>query len=131
MKENNKANEPHTNPPLSFDGPRAASDHHKIIFENDRVRVVDFRVSPGDTVPVHTHRWAAVNYVIGVSDFRSFDGDGNLILDSRNMKISQTEGSVFYQPAFPPLHSVENIGSEEIRGVTVELNDQCETCTSR
>ena len=36
--------------PLAFDGPVAAPDHHKIVFENDLIRIVDFRVPPGDTV---------------------------------------------------------------------------------
>lgn len=109
--------------PVALDGPIAAPQHHKVIFENDRVRVVDFRVPSGDTVPLHTHRYATVNYVISVSDFKSFDSDGNLKLDTRNAEVQQSEGSVFYLPAFPPLHSVENIGLGEIRGVTVELKD--------
>lgn len=121
MKEITKAEE--SSLPLSFDGPNAAAEHHTVIFENDRVRVVDFRVPPGDTVPLHTHRYATVNYVISVSDFLSFDSDGNLKHDSREGDTVQQEGSVFCLPAFPPLHSVENIGGGEIRGVTVELKD--------
>jgi quercetin dioxygenase-like cupin family protein len=109
--------------PVSFDGPNAAPEHHRVIFENDRVRVVDFRVSAGDTVPLHTHRYATVNYVISISDFCSYDSDGNVKLDTRETEVVQQAGAVFYLPPFPPLHSVKNIGSGEIRGVTVELKD--------
>ena len=108
---------------VAFDGPVAAPEHHKVIFENDRVRVVDFRVKPGDTVPLHTHRWPTVNYVIALSEFLSYDRNGNLKHDSRSGETVQREGSVFYLPALPPLHSVENIGDGEIRGVAVELKD--------
>jgi hypothetical protein len=120
MKEQNSTTE---DLPIALDGPVAAPEHHRVIFENDRVRVVDFRVGPGETVPVHTHRYATVNYVISLSEFLSFDSSGNLKMDSRNDEAAQREGVVFYQPAFPPLHSVENIGNGEIRGIAVELKD--------
>jgi hypothetical protein len=34
----------------------AAPRPHKRMFENERARILD-RVPPGETVPVHTHRW--------------------------------------------------------------------------
>ncbi len=109
--------------PIALDGPIAAPEHHKVIFENDRVRVVDFRVKPGDTVPLHTHRWPTVNYFIKLSEFLSYDSGGNLKVDSRDGEASQREGSVFCLPAFPPLHSVENIGDGEMHGIAFELKD--------
>jgi hypothetical protein len=123
MKEQDQTDVADARSSVAFDGPIAAPEHHKVIFENDRVRVVDFRVKPGDTVPLHTHRWPTVNYVIALSEFLSFDRNGNLKLDSRDGEAPQREGSVFYLPAFPPLHSVENIGNGEMRGIAVELKD--------
>jgi hypothetical protein len=35
---------------MRLDGPVAAPEHHKVIFENERVRVVELRVGPGDKV---------------------------------------------------------------------------------
>ena len=32
----------------------AASKHHRLVLENDRVRVLDTRIAPGDTGPLHT-----------------------------------------------------------------------------
>src|SRR5215203_6659464 len=91
-----------------FDGPVAAPEHHKVIFENERVRIMEFKVPPGDVVPAHTHRWATINYVVSLSDFLSYDADGNLKLDSRSGQFGAKEGEVFCLPPFPPLHSVEN-----------------------
>jgi quercetin dioxygenase-like cupin family protein len=84
---------------------------------------VEFKVPPGGVVPVHTHRWSTINYVIRLSDFLSFDADGNLKLDSRNNQFGTKEGEVFCLPPFPPLHSVENIGEHEMHGLSVELKD--------
>lgn len=105
----------------SMDGVIAAPYHHKTIFENERVRVVEFKVGPGEIVPLHTHKWPTVNYVLALSEFLSYDRDGNLKHDSRNGGNKQKVGELFYLPAFPPLHSVENIGEGEIHGIAVEL----------
>ena len=107
----------------SFDGPVAAPEHHKVIFEDERVRIMEFKCPPGDVVPLHTHRWASVNYVLRLSDFLSFDADGNLKLDSREGKFGGKEGEAFCLPPFPPLHSVENIGDREMHGISVELKN--------
>lgn len=107
----------------SLDAPIAAPQHHKVIFENERVRVIELRVKPGEIVPVHTHRWASINYVVSLGDFLSFDADGNLKLDSRMGETDIKEGEVFCLPPFPPPHSVENIGASEMHGISVELKD--------
>lgn len=107
----------------SMDAAIAAPDHHKVIFENERVRVLELKVEPGETVPIHTHRWATVNYVLSHSDFLSRDADGQVKLDSRADVSGVKEGAVFYLPPNPPLHSVENIGADDLRGITVELKD--------
>jgi hypothetical protein len=52
----------------TLDAVVAVPDHHAVLFENDRVRVLDARVG-GDTVPLHTHRWPGVQYVVSFADF--------------------------------------------------------------
>lgn len=106
-----------------FDAPVAAPVHHRVVFENERVRIMEFRVPPGDVVPVHTHRWSSINYVVRLSDFLSFDADGKLKLDSRTGEFGGREGEAFSLPPFPPLHSVENVGTREMLGISVELKD--------
>jgi quercetin dioxygenase-like cupin family protein len=99
----------------------AAPDHHRVIFEDERVRVMELRIKPGEIVPVHTHRWASVNYVLSLSDFLSYDAYGNVKLDSRTDESEIKQGGVFCLPPFPPPHSVENIGGCELIGISVEL----------
>jgi hypothetical protein len=69
--------------PEALDALQAAPRHHQLILENDRVRVLDTRISPGDTVPVHTHRWPAVLHVMSWSDFVRRDADGQVLRDTR------------------------------------------------
>ncbi len=123
MKSENNKNKPAAIDAEAFDGPLAAPEHHKVIFENERVRIMEFKVPPGDVVPAHTHRWSTINYVLRLSDFRSYDADGNLKFDSRTEQFGTKEGEVFCLPPFPPLHSVENIGTDEMHGISIELKN--------
>jgi hypothetical protein len=55
--------------PADLDAMRAAPEYHTVLFENEHVRVLDAHVGSGDTVPVHTHCWPGVLYILGMSDF--------------------------------------------------------------
>lgn len=79
--------------PDSLDAVVAAPDHHSVLLENDRVRVLEARVERGDTVPVHTHRWAGVQYVMSLGDFVRRDADGQLLADSRAMDLPKREAA--------------------------------------
>ena len=77
---------PDSNPndwPPSLDALIAAPDHHKLLFENERVRVLDTLIRPGDMTPVHTHRWPGVLYILSWSYFVRYDDKGNILLDTR------------------------------------------------
>jgi hypothetical protein len=106
--------------PDSLDALVAAPRHHMLLFENDRVRVLEVRIAPGDFVPVHTHRWPAAIYVARQSDFLRRDGDGNLLFDSRSAGPPPSQPFTQWTPPLPP-HSVENIGPQEILLISTEL----------
>src|SRR4051794_20008034 len=44
----------------SLDAVAAAPENHKVLFENDRLRVLEVILEPGDEEPVHHHRWPSV-----------------------------------------------------------------------
>ena len=106
--------------PDSLDAVIAAPRHHKLMFENERVRILEVRIPPGDFVHVHTHRWPSAIYVARQSDFIRRDGEGNLLFDSRTQGPPPTEPLVQWVPPLPP-HSIENIGRTEILLISTEL----------
>lgn len=87
--------------------------------ENERVRVIQTLIPPGDIVPVHTHRWPAVMHVLSWSDFIRRDEHGKTLLDTRG-QAPLAEGAILWSEPLPP-HSVENVGLSTIRIVGVEL----------
>ncbi len=103
--------------PDSLDAVIAAPQHHKLILENERVRVLDTHIPVGDTVPVHTHRWPGVYYTIQSSHFIRRDQDGNVTFDSRTSPMRATANFLEYLPP----HSVENVGDVEIHLISIEL----------
>ena len=108
--------------PDSLDAVIAAPHHHKLVLENDRVRVLDTRIPVGDIVPVHTHRWPAVYYTIQFSHFIRRDQDGTVTFDSRSAPQMATGNFIEHLPP----HSVENVGEQEIHLISVELKPQIE-----
>jgi hypothetical protein len=109
--------------PEALDALVAAPDYHKLLLENEHVRVLDVRIGPGQIVPVHTHRWPSIIQVKCAGDFIRRDGDGALLFDSRDAGPADKAPSVVWTDAMPP-HSVENIGNAEIHLVSVEIKPQ-------
>jgi len=100
----------------------AAPGFHTVLFEDDRVRVLDGRVAPGATVPVHTHRWGGVLYILGASDFVRRDPDGQVLVDTRTSGTRPVEGTAVWGAPLTP-HTFENVGETEFRTLTVEMKD--------
>ncbi len=101
---------------------KAAPEYHTLLFENEHVRVLDAHVRPGETVPVHTHCWPGVLYILGVSDFVRRDPEGNILLDTRGAPSHAPVGSSVWGDALTP-HTLENVGQEVLRNITVELKN--------
>jgi hypothetical protein len=105
--------------PPELDAMSAAPAYHDLLFENEHVRVLEAHVGPGETVPVHTHCWPGVLYILGVSDFVRRDPDGKVVLDTRGTPQAPPGSCVWGAPLTP--HSLENVGRTEMRNVTFEL----------
>ncbi len=108
--------------PAELDALIAAPKHHKLLFENERVRVLEVRIAPGERVPVHTHRWPASIYVARQSDFLRRDHTGSLLFDSRSVGPLPTKPLAQWTPPLAP-HSIENIGPNEILLISTELKE--------
>ena|SRR5882672_7862966 len=72
--------------PAELDALIAAPQHHKLLFENEMVRVLDTYIAPGEKTNVHTHQYPASLYILSWSDFIRYDSDGNVMVDSRTLR---------------------------------------------
>lgn len=63
------------NPKL--DAPVAAPDNHKILYEDDSVRVLLVTVRPGEKEKIHDHPWPSILVVLGERNVEDFDAKGN------------------------------------------------------
>jgi quinol monooxygenase YgiN/quercetin dioxygenase-like cupin family protein len=87
-------------------------DNYKVILENDRVRVLDFRLRKDAKEVSHAHP-AHVVYVVKGFKIRFTFPDGRTAI--RETK----QGDVLFSEAVT--HATENIGGDEAHGILVEL----------
>jgi hypothetical protein len=106
--------------PPELDALIAAPEHHKLLFENERVRVIDANIPAGDMTAVHTHRFAASHIVVSWSDFIRYDASGNIMLDSRSSGKSFASHSALWSEPLG-LHALKNVGEQELHIISVEV----------
>ena len=102
-----------------LDAMRTAPEHHDVLFENERVRILDTRLPSGERTPVHAHEWPAALYVLSWSDFVRRDENGTLLVDSRDRPAPDIGSGLWIDP-LPP-HFVENVGSADLHIIAVEV----------
>jgi hypothetical protein len=108
--------------PETLDAMVAAPGFHTVLFEDERVRVLDGIVKPGELVPVHTHRWAGVLYILGTSDFVRRDPVGTVLVDTRVSHSTPRLGVASWAMPLTP-HTFENVGTSDFHTLTVEMKD--------
>ena len=86
----------------------------KVTLDNDRVRVIEAVLQPGQKEQMHSHP-ASVVYVIDGGKVRNHAADGS------TKEIEYKPGDTFYRQ--PLTHWAENIGTTTIRLVLVELKE--------
>jgi hypothetical protein len=106
-----------------LDAVTAAPENHKILLENDKVRVLEVVLKPGERENIHHHRWPSVLYVQEAGDFLDFDVDGHVIFDSRNLPAPlELPYTMWKEPEAP--HAVENLSKiVTIRAIRVETKN--------
>src|ERR1041384_4128675 len=106
--------------PPARDAVAAAPANHRVLLENDRVRVLDVVVPPGTREPVHAHCRPSAMIVLGGGRARDFDAAGKLIDEGPIVPAGASTPLAFWLERTPP-HSVENLDSIPIHLVRVEL----------
>ena len=67
------------------DAVKAAPQNHRVIFENDHVRVLDVTVPPHTKEPIHAHCWPSVLYITDAGKYIDYGPDGKILFDSRSI----------------------------------------------
>jgi hypothetical protein len=88
-------------------------DHYKVIFENDRARVLEYRDQPGDRTTVHRHP-DSVMYTL--STFRRRISSGG-----SQVEVELPAGQARWLGAQE--HAGENIGDTPTHSIFVELKE--------
>ena len=102
-----------------LDGPVAAPDHHRILFEDDHVRVIETVIRAGDTAPLHTHLVPHLVHFTSGSQFVRRDASGAVLLDTRSLGPATTIPEYSWNDGLGP-HTLENVGPDDIVATSIE-----------
>ena len=89
--------------------------HHKVEFENDRVRVLRMHLGPKESSPMHEH---PVNAAVWLTDARN----KVTLADGKTEERPHKAGSVGYRAA--EKHTVENLTDKDFEMIIVELKSK-------
>ena len=89
----------------------------RLLFENDRVRVWDLRLQPGEQTPFHRHSTDFLYVVIGDGELQTLFPDS-----TTDPPRQMADGDVrFREVAGESVHAAKNVGSAPWRNIVVEL----------
>lgn len=91
-----------------------APEQFKVLLENENVRVLEFKMKPGDKQEIHTHP-ATVHIELTPTKVKITTPDGKV------MESEGKQGEALW--VGPVKHTVENVGDNEIHGYIVELKN--------
>lgn len=107
--------------PDELDAPVAAPDNHRVLFENDRVRVLEVTLGPHQAETPHHHRWPSVLCVLQAEHLVDHAAaTGAVVLDTRGGPGPLPPLATIWKDP-EPLHYVENPSDEPIQLLRIEL----------
>lgn len=110
-------------PQPDLDAVVAAPGNHRVLLENEQVRVLQVEVAPGETEPVHEHRWPSVLHIQSAQpaiDISYAMRDGRMVETGRRDLPAGTPPPALWVPR-QEAHAVKNLGSAPFRLLRVEL----------
>src|SRR5687767_15734044 len=92
----------------------------KLLFENDRVRVWDLRLAPGESTGVHRNETDYLDVVIGDGTLETVYGDGR-----RDPPRRMQDGEVGFRAVEGEnVHEAINVGDGPWRNIVIELKER-------
>lgn len=105
--------------PPSLDAVVAASGNHKVLLENEHVRVLEVTVPPHSIEPLHAHCWPSTLYVQEMGDMVDRDARGDIVFDTRTLPAKPKTPFARWTPSQAP-HAIENLSDVPLKLVRVE-----------
>ena len=65
--------------PPQLDAVIAATKNHRVLMEDDAVRVLEVTVDPGERENLHHHRWPSIMVILARPNYVNRDAKGNVI----------------------------------------------------
>ena len=86
---------------------------HKLLFENQFVRVIESKLPTGETEPKHGHPRSVTVYLADVdTEIKTFP-------DGKISRVHRTAGTVGWSEA--ALHEIKNVGTTSSHNIRIEL----------
>ena len=112
-----------------LDAVQAAPKSHRVLIDNDKVRVLEVVVQPGQKEPIHTHQWPSVMYVTSPAPLRYYTAslvNGKWVEKGDEASPAAAPPNPnrprppqYLDPEGP--HAVENMGTTPYRALRVEI----------
>ncbi len=121
--------QPHSDPATwdpALDAVVAAPKNHKVIFENDNLRVLEVTLEAGEEEPTHHHRWPSVFVFDQVQGpIHDLAPDGTMLPPNRDvMQAIQAwdgKGCLVVNMAPQPPGKVLNESGKLVHGIRIEM----------
>jgi quercetin dioxygenase-like cupin family protein len=109
--------------PDSLDAVIAAPQSHGIIYEDEKVRILHVTVAPGQTEPIHAHKWRSIAWATQSPSFTLYHyalGQDNHLVrtDSFNAQLALNTANK-WAPETP--HAIRNRGQDSLVLYRVEF----------
>lgn len=102
------------------DAMMASPKNHRILFENDDVRILDVIINPEEKEELHTHRWKSIFIVDALADMRYYGASGEVEFERAAPPLLEHTLVTWKEPE--GLHAVENISpTQTLHGIRIEL----------
>jgi beta-alanine degradation protein BauB len=86
----------------------------KLLMKNRHVRVWEMVVEPGESYPLHRHKYPYLSIPLEKATLDLFDGEG------KRRRLTLRPGDVIWEVP-PEVHSVTNVGRTRFRNRLIEL----------
>ena len=92
---------------------KTSPQFYKVLLENDQVRVLEYRLKPGEKEPMHSHPAGIVHLLRGAK-LKITHPDGKT-----EERAAAAPGETIWRE--PTVHALENVGESEARAIAIDL----------